>query len=188
MQPLRSAFLSPLGDQTLAWWPPVRCRPCHLPSLPGLPPEPASRSYTPEPPRQPASRIILLSPPTSRTDLPPGPACLRADSPNLLSLRSYPRPLIISLVMATLRHSDFMWSSPHRRAGAGTQSICSSHSKSSSSDKFPALSIVTISPGSLPCLGAEPWAPPQMAKPEPGFPQAKSCKLSSLANPGHLKQ
>ena len=148
-----------------------------MPSIVTLP-ETASRTFLgnppleptlQNPPQQPASRIILLLPPTSRTDLPPGTSL----PPEQNSPCSYPRPFIISLVMATLERTQISCGAHlTEEQGQEHQSICSSHSKSSSSDKFPALSIVTISPPSLPCLGAEPWAPPQMAKPDPGFPQS----------------
>lgn len=177
MQPLRSAFLSPLGDPDSGLVAPVRC--CPLSHFQKPLPEPSSGTCLWSPhSRTPLGNLLPESSYFHHLHLEltylPGPACLQNRTlPNLLSLQSYPRPLIISLVMATLERTQISCGAHlTEEQGQEHQSICSSHSKSSSSDKFPALSIVTISPGSLPCLGAEPWAPPQMAKPEPGFPQS----------------
>ena len=81
---------------------------------------------------------------------------------------------LAAAVMATLERTQISCGAHlTEEQGQEHQSISSSHSKSSSgSDKVPALSIVTISPWSLPCLGAEPWAPPQMAPPDAVFPQS----------------
>lgn len=76
-------------------------------------------------PVQSASRIILLSQPASRTDLPPGPACLQSwpasriglfPCPALLvGLPQRPGPFLTSPGMMTLEHARFMPGSPQGR-------------------------------------------------------------------------